>query len=293
MTARVRLVLAVVLVAVFVGGGSSVAWALWTATGTAASSATNGTLAAAISGTEALTTTSTPASPSITRPVTLTNAGNIPGTTATTAVVAEGSTALAQATDVVAWPVPTTDDCTDATAVGTRAVSGTWASLPSLTSSLAPRAAAVWCIRSTLAAGAPASATTNMHIVLTTTNAGWVSSAVWGGFSLNSGNTVAALGCTDQAGNFIELTWDQGDRPKPTAYGAFVDGVQVGDQQLGWFGKITLAPDQVRPAAPDAGTVTVTVRVLDDSGKPTDEVVADGPITLFTQNDGPAIRCGA
>ena len=43
---------------------------------------------------------------------------------------------------------------------------------------------------------------------------------------------------------------------------------------------MTLAQDQVDRPPPDAGTVTVTVRVLDHSGKPT-TTVADGPITLF------------
>ena len=295
MTARLRLLLAVALVAVFVGGGSSAAWALWTATGTAASSTTNGKLAAAISGTTAMTTTFRAATPSSTRPVTLTNAGNIPGTTVTTTVVADGSTALAQAVDVVAWPVPTTDACTDAAAVGAGAVSGTWASLPSLASALGPRSAAVWCIRSTVTAGAPPSATTNMHIVLTTTNASWVSSTVWGGFYLNSGGDLPTLTCTDptQGSNYVELTWAQGGRPVDTVYAAFVGDEQVGDPEPGDYPHITLAPEQVTPSARGAATVTVVVRVLDAAGQPTTDVAGSGPVTLFTQDAGPKIRCGA
>jgi hypothetical protein len=294
-TARLRILLAVALVAVLVGGGSSVAWALWTTTGTAASSVTNGKLAAAISGTTAITTTFTVGAPSITRPVTLTNAGNIPGTTTTSAVVADGSTALAQAVDVVAWPVPTTDDCTDGAGADGGAVRGTWASLPSLTSSLAPRAAVVWCIRSTLAAGAPASATTNMHLVLTTTNASWVSSTVWGGFYLNSGDDLSTPTCTDpsQASNYVQLTWDPGTRSSDTVYAAFVGDQQVGDRQPGQYPHITLAPEQVTPSAQGAATVQVAVRALDAGGQPTDDVVGRTPVTLFTQDTGPKIRCGA
>lgn len=295
MSAGVRSLLAVLLVAVFVGGGSSVAWALWTTTGTAASSATNGKLAAAISGTTAITTTFTAGAPTVTRPVTLTNAGNIPGTTATTAVVAGGSTALARAVDVAAWPVPTTADCTESAAVGPGGVSGTWAALPSLTSALAPRTAAVWCIRSTLAAGAPTSATANMHLALTTTNASWVSSTVWGGFYLNSGQDLPSLTCTDptQGSNYVELTWDQGDRAVGTVYAAFVGDEQVGDHQTGDYPHITLAPEQVTPSARGAATVTVVVRALDAAGQPTADVVGSGPVTLFTLDTGPKIRCGA
>ncbi|WIB35487.1 hypothetical protein [Curtobacterium sp. MCJR17_043] len=155
MNGRLRVLLAVVLVAAFVGGGSSVAWALWTATGTTASSVTNGKVVAGITGTEAITTTFTSADPTATRPVTLRNTGNIAGTTATRVLVAAGSVALAQAVDVVAWPVPSADGCTATGDVGSGAVRGTWAALPSLVSHLGPRADAVWCIRSTVRADAP------------------------------------------------------------------------------------------------------------------------------------------
>jgi hypothetical protein len=186
-TARLRLLLAVVLVALFVGGGSTAAWALWTATGTASSSVTIGKLAAAISGTDQMTTTFSSSVQSVTYPLTLTNSSNIVGTTATTVDVAgNSSVALAQAVQVTAWPVSGTAACTTSTAVGAGSVSGTWASLPSLTATLAPGAATVWCVRSSITASAPPSATANVHIVLTTTNGSWTSDVAWGGFYLNS-----------------------------------------------------------------------------------------------------------
>ena len=187
MTARLRLLLAALLVTLFVVGGSTAAWALWTTSGSATSSITIGKLAAAISGAEQMTTTFSATNQTVTSPLTLTNSSNITGTTATTVqVTSDSSSALAQAVHVTAWPVSGTAACTTTTAVGTGSVSGTWASLPSLSTTLAPGAATVWCVRSTITASAPPSATANVHIVLTTTNGSWTSDVVWGGFYLNS-----------------------------------------------------------------------------------------------------------
>jgi hypothetical protein len=291
-TARLRVLLAVVLVAVFVGGGSSVAWALWTATGTTTSSVTNGTVAAGITGTEAITTTFTSANPAVTRPVTLRNTGNIAGATATRVVVAGGSAALAQAVDVVAWPVPTTDACTATAVVGSDAVRGTWAALPSLVSHLGPHTDAVWCIRSTVRADAPLQATTDVHLELTTSNGSWVSGTVSGGLYLNTGSDLPAFTCTDHDGNYVDVAWARGVRPDATYYAAYMGEKRVGASDQGYHGSIQIAPVDVPPGTP-AGTVTVDVRVLDDAGQPTDDVAASGPVTLFTQQDGPAIRCGA
>lgn len=291
MSRLLRVALVAALATALVTGGSSVAWALWTATGTAASSATIGKLAVAISGTEAITTTFSTSAPRVTRPVTITNAGNVAGTTATRVAVATGSAALAQAVDVQAWRVSSADACTDAADVGSGPVSGTWADLPSLQARLAPGAAAVWCVRSAVRADAPPSATVDVHLVATTATGSWVSEPVWGGFYLNTDAGAPALTCTDHDGNWVELTWDQGGRDQSTAYAAFVGTTQVGDRQLGFFGRITLAPNQVTTTT--AGTVSVDVAVVDDAGQRTGDVVGRGPVTLFTQNDGPAIRCGA
>ncbi|PYY36226.1 hypothetical protein DEJ16_10025 [Curtobacterium sp. MCJR17_055] len=292
MNGRLRVLLAVVLVAAFVGGGSSVAWALWTATGTTASSVTNGKVVAGITGTEAITTTFTSADPTATRPVTLRNTGNIAGTTATRVLVAAGSVALAQAVDVVAWPVPSADGCTATGDVGSGAVRGTWAALPSLVSHLGPRADAVWCIRSTVRADAPPQATTDVHLELTTANGSWVSATVSGGLYLNTGNGLPAFTCTDHDGNYVDVAWARGTRPDATYYAAYVGEKRVGASDQGYHGTLQIAPVDLPPGTP-AGPVTVDVRVLDDAGQPTDDIAGSGPVTLFTQQDGPAIRCGA
>jgi hypothetical protein len=293
---RVRVLLAALLSVVLVIGGSSAAWALWTATAPATSSTTIGKVAAGIDGAEDLTTTFSSTVTSMTKPLTLMNSGNIAGTTSTSVMVtADSSSALAQTVDVVAWPVASTAACTDDTAVGSGSVTGTWASLPSMTSTLAARTDAIWCTRSTPRTSAPASATANVIITLTTSWGSWVSAPVRGGFYLNtSAATTAtpATTCKDHDGNFIELTWPASSRPVDTWYAAFVGDTMVGQRAQDYSGVIQLAPTDF-PANTPPGTSTVVVKVVDSTGAPTSTVAGSGPVTLFTQNDGAAIRCGA
>lgn len=294
MSARVRTVVAVLLCTVFLVGGSSAAWALWTTTATATSSTTIGKLSAAIAGTDQMTVTFSDSVTAMTKPVTLTNSSNIAGTTSTTvSSPSNSSTALAQAVDVVAWPVASTSACTDGAAVGSGSVSGTWASLPSMTSSLAAGAKAVWCTRSTPQAGAPASSTSNVVISLTTAFGSWRSAAVQGGFYLNTAAASPALTCNDHSGNYVDVTWPSSSRPADTWYAAYINDTMVGSKAQDYSGFITIAPSDVPSSVATSGTQTVVVKVVDSDGNPTSTVAGKGPVTLFTQNDGPAIRCGA
>lgn len=291
MTARLRVLLAVVLVAVFVGAGSSAAWAVWTASGTTTAGVTVGRLTATLAGTDALSTAFTPTVTSSTKPLTFTNTGTVAGTVGTAVAVAPGSSStLAAAVGVQAWPVASTRACTTSTAVGSGAVSGTWAALPSLSSRLAPGGSAVWCVRSTPSTSAPAASRSDVTLDLTLTAGTWTT-GVRGAFSLTT--PAPALVCTDHGGNYVEVAWDAAGRPMDTWYGAFVKGVQVGDRQQMYFGRITLAPSQIPASVATSGTITVDVLVLDSAGRPTTTVAGSGPLTLFTQNNGAAVRCGA
>lgn len=294
MSRRLRALLATLLAAVLVAGGSSVAWSLWSDTEPRDASVTIGKVAVDISGVEAMTTTFSSAETSMTMPVTLANTDSIPGTATTSvSVVAGTSTELAQAVDVVAWPVGATSDCTDTAMVGSGSVSGTWATLPSLTSQLPAHTSVVWCVRSTPSATAPAPATADVHIGVTLTAGTWTA-ADMGGFYLNtSAATDPALTCTDHSGNYVDIRWPAGSRPQDTWYGAFIGDTQVGSHAQDYSGFITLAPTDIPSTIATSGTQTVVVKVLDDAGQPTSTVAASGPVTLFTQNDGPAIRCGA
>jgi hypothetical protein len=293
---RVRVLLAAMLSLALVVGGSSAAWALWTASAKATSSTTIGKLAAGIKGAEDLTTTFSSTVTSLTKPLTLMNSGNLGGTTTTSVTVtSDSSTALAQAIDVVAWPVPTTADCTDGSTVGSGSITGTWASLPSMTTTLAGHTEVVWCTRSTPRASAPASTTANVHVTLTTSSGPWVSAPFQGGFYLRTSAATAAapaLTCTDHDGNYIDLRWPASSRPTDTWYAAYVGDTMVGQQSQDYSGSIQLAPTDF-PASVPPGTSTVVVKVVDSAGAPTSTVAGSGPVTLFTQSDGAAIRCGA
>ena len=296
MSRRVRVLLAALLSLALVVGGSSAAWALWTASANATSSTTIGKVTAGIKGAEDMTTTFSSTVTSLTKPLTLMNSGNLGGTTATSVMVtSDSSVALAQSVDVVAWPVPSTAACTDGVAVGSGSVTGTWASLPSMTSALAAHTEAVWCTRSTPRASAPTPATARVVITLTTSWGSWVSPQVQGGFYLNtSAATTAnpALTCTGHDGNYVDLTWPASSRPTETWYAAYVGDTMVGQTSQDYSGAIQLAPTDF-PSSIPAGTSTVVVKVVDSTGAPTSTVAGSGPVTLFTQRDGAAVRCGA
>lgn len=298
MNRRLRLLVAVLLTAVFVGGTSSAAWALWSASGTTAASTTVGTVAASISGTSALSTTFSSSVTSMTKPITLTDSGTLAGTATTTVSVVSGSsTALAKAVTVVAWPVTSTAGCTTSTAVGTGSVTGTWASLPSMSAKLTAGGSAVWCARSTLQSSAPAGSTAKVNVNLTVTSGTWTSGVAAGGFTLTTPqatvDTTPSLVCTDHGGWYVEIRWDAANRPVDTWYGAFVGSTQVGQKAQDYSAFITIAPPDVPASAGTAGTLNVTVKVLDSAGNPTSTVAGTGKVTLFTQDNGAAIRCGA
>jgi hypothetical protein len=290
---RIKLVTIIALVAVFLGAGSTAAWALYSATSTTASAVTIGKISATISGTSAITSTFSSTLTTITTPVTFANTGSVAGVTSTTVSVVSGSsTALAQAITVVAWPIATSAACTTSATVGTKSVTGTWASLPSMASSLAAGASAIWCIRSTPTSSAPASTTTNVNINLTMTTGSWTTGVIQGGFYLNTSATTPAFTCQDNSGNYVNLSWTVSNLPLATYYGAFINGTMVGDKEQGYSGVIPLSSSVISKATAPDGSTTVNIMVLDSSYKPTTTVAATGKVTLFVQNSTRAIKCG-
>ncbi|PZF58165.1 hypothetical protein DEJ23_04500 [Curtobacterium sp. MCSS17_008] len=295
MTAPVRVIAVLLATLVTIAVGSTTAWALWTTTGAATSSAVIGKTAAALGGTNALTTTFSAEMPSTTIPVTLRNAGTLAGTTSTAVSVVNGSSsALAQAVAVDAWPVADPVSCSTDAAVGAGAVDGTWASLPSMTSRLAAGASAVWCVRSTVTDAAPAVATAHVRLQLTVAVGSWTSTTATSSFSLNTGTADPTLTCTTEGtdDNYVLLSWDDPYRDGDTLYRAYIGDVGVGESQTGSWHQIDLAPEQL-PTSTD-GPLTVTVRALDAGGEPTATVAGTGTITRYTKSTGsPALRCGA
>jgi hypothetical protein len=141
-------------VVVMLAAGAGAASAYWSTAVTATSTATSAQLAITTAnftsnaytfGNESLTTTGS---------VTVTNTTSTTSTKVPSLTLAlsrlSGSSTLAANVDVTMW-YQASGTCTGSTAVGAGAVSGTWASFPGLTATLAKAASATYCIRSTIA----------------------------------------------------------------------------------------------------------------------------------------------
>jgi hypothetical protein len=166
-----------------------------------------------------------------------------------------------------------------------------------MSAKLAAGASAVWCTRSTLQSSAPAGSTAKVNVNLTVTSGTWTSGVVSGAFTLTTPaatvDTTPSLVCTDHGGWYVEIRWDAANRPMDTWYGAFVGSTPVGQKAQDYSAFITIAPTDVPASAGTSGTLPVTVKVLDSAGNPTSTVAGTGKVTLFTQDNGAAIRCGA
>lgn len=291
-----RAALVAALVAALIAGTSSTAFALWSTSRITQSSTTIGALAAALSGTDAMTMTFSSTTTSFTAPLTLTNNGNIAGTYSTTTVAGQSQT-LAQNVTVVAWQVTAAADCTGSAAVGSSSLSGTWASMPSLTGSLAARQSAVWCLRSAPTSSAPASSTTNPVISMVLASGSWRSPKVAGGFYVNTDKAAAAVAmaaCADQSGgNNVVISWDASTRSPDTFYDLEIGRTRVGDPTQGYSASTTLSASRISSTVAPDGAARVDVVVLDAAGNATTTIQASSTVTLATTPAGRTIRCGA
>lgn len=299
-----RALLTAGLVVALVAGTSTAALALWSSSGATRSSATLGKIVGGISGTGSMTTTFSPTVSSMTAPLTFSDGGSLAGTYSTTTAVTQGS-ALAAAVHVDAWPVGSTSACTGATAIGSGAVSGTWAQLPAMTGSLAPSGAAVWCTRSTptsQAAAGRATANITVSVTLMTPVGGWTSAPVSGGFYLNTSadftppaaaGATPALTCTDYDGsNHVRIAWDPSTRSSDTYYGLAVAGTRVNPPAQGYTGYIDLAGSDVPTSVAADGPARVDVDVLDANQQPTGTLAATGSVTFGLVNGSRTVTCG-
>jgi hypothetical protein len=299
-----RALLTAAVVAALVVGTSTAALALWTSSGATQSSATLGKIVGGLSGTGSMTTTFSPTNPSTTAPLTLSDVGSLAGTYSATASATQGA-ALASAVHVDAWPVASAAGCTASTAVGSGAVSGTWAQLPAMTGSLAPSGSAVWCTRSTptsQAAAGQATANITLSLTLTTPVGGWTSAPVSGGFYLNTSSdftppaaaqATPALSCTNADGNYrVTIAWDPSTRSKDTYYGLAVAGTRVNDPAQGYTGYIVLSGTDVATSVAPDGPARVDVDVLDANQQPTGEVAATGTVTFGLVDGSRTVTCG-
>ncbi|WP_308467454.1 RICIN domain-containing protein [Rathayibacter soli] len=111
--------------------------------------------------------------------ITITNNGTVTGTYASSVTISGlSSGTLAAAVNVVAWTTTNPSAANCITPTGTT-VSGTWASFPALTGSLAPGAAVSYCVKSSLGSTSGLATSTVMPTITATLTAGtnWNASA--------------------------------------------------------------------------------------------------------------------
>ena len=230
---RAAIAFGLALFLVLASAGTSLA--LFNATATGSWTVAAGRIAVTQSGFPALGHTFSRAMPTATAQVTITNVGDFgaPYTARLdTASLAAGSSALAEAIVLDAWPKTARDDCT---AAAPGAVTGTLATMPDLTGSLAAGTAATYCLLASLSpSGLTAHSNSSLSATLTVTSAlgSWAATAV-GTATLAVGDTAAptvpgtpvALATTKSS---ISLVWAaSSDDDRVSGYDVFRDGVLI------------------------------------------------------------------
>jgi hypothetical protein len=233
---RAAIAFGLALFLVLASAGTSLA--LFNATATGSWTVAAGRIAVTQSGFPALGHTFTQAVPTATAQVTITNAGDFGAPY--TARLAAGSSALAAAIVVDAWRITGQDDCT---AAAPGAATGTLATMPALTGSLAAGTAATYCVLASLSPSAlTAHSNSSLSATLTVTSAlgSWAATAV-GTATLVVGDTVAptvpgtpvALSTTKSS---ISLVWAaSSDDVGVSGYDVFRDGVLVASVSSGTY----------------------------------------------------------
>lgn len=175
---RGRLGVLVATVVVVTAASTSGALALWTSGVSATTSIAAGTLGVSQTGSNSLAVTYNYPTEAVTAPITVTNTGTVSSSpysltfAVSSATTPAGATALATTVSVSIWSVASTGACTSATTVGSGAVTGNWTNLTPLTGTLAPSAAAVYCVRSTITdTGVQNASTASVTISATATSA--------------------------------------------------------------------------------------------------------------------------
>jgi len=130
-------------------GSAGVTYALWSSQASASSSVQAGTVGVAITGGESLTLTYNSTALVKSGSLAIANTGSVAAAYSTAVTLAPGySAGLASAVQVAVWPSPGTCAAT----APSSAVTGTWASVPAISGTLAAGTSATWCVRTSVTA---------------------------------------------------------------------------------------------------------------------------------------------
>lgn len=282
------------LTVILLGSGGTAVHALWASSATTGSSVRAATVSVTSTGFDQLSGAVTSSSPSRTATVVVKNTGTVQspwtGTVSATASATADRT-LASGTKVVAWST-TASSCSATTSVGSGSVSGTWASPPTVSGTLAGGAHSTWCVRTT-ASGFPtsgsASVTGTLGVVLGSGT--WTGRASTSATQTAAGPTVSGgFRCEPTDGNwYVFVAWDTSVAPSDSNYGVMVNGTRIATSQ-GSYGKAAITRDQVPSTLAADGTVPVSVDLLDGNGAKVRQV-ANGTVVAFEQSGARGFRC--
>lgn len=291
---RLHAALLVGLTVILLGTGGTAVHALWASSASTGSTVRAATVSVTSTGFDQLSGAVSSSSPSRTATVVVKNTGSVqsPWTGSVTALAsASADRTLASGTRVVAWST-TASSCSATSSVGSGSVSGTWASPPSVSGTLAAGAHATWCVRTT-ASGFPtsgsASVTGTLGVVLGTGS--WTGRASTSATQTAAGPAVTGgFACTPQDGNwFVVVGWDTSGASLDSNYNVMVNGTRIATSN-GYYGKASISGSEVPPTLAADGTVRVTVDLLDANSKVVRQV-ASGTIVAFTQSNARSFRC--
>ncbi|WP_209560522.1 hypothetical protein [Frigoribacterium sp. PvP032] len=259
----------VALVVALVGTGTGTGWALWTASVDAASQTTFAKVDLELESSSPRAVDYTASGQSVTTAITIYNGSTVPADYRLSVVV--GTTGAVSAdlpsrVDVRAW-LATSASCTSD--VPPDALSGTWASAPVTTGTVAVSSRATWCYRSTVSSSAPDKATVNPRFEVVGGSHGWTDRASIQDFYQNTryatpAPAARALSCrtTDTGGgtSYATVSWDA---PLDSEqWGLFVAGRRVGNTVSGQAPtkEHVVTRDHVPESVVPDGRVVVEVR---------------------------------
>ncbi|MBP2457940.1 hypothetical protein ABID70_000505 [Clavibacter michiganensis] len=291
---RARVALLVGLTVLLVGAGSTAGYALWGSSTTTGTSVRAATVAVTSTGFDQLAGAVSSKSPSLTATVVVTNTGTASSPWTGTVSATTSSSAdrdLAGATRVVAWST-TSSTCSATTSVGSGSVSGTWASPPRISGTLAGGARATWCVRTTASSfpsSGSATVTGTLGVVLG--SGSWTGRATTSATQTAAGPTVTGgFACTPQDGNwYVVVGWDTSVSSLESNYNVMVNGTRIATSQ-GYYGKASISGSEVPASLAADGTIRVTVDLLDSQNQVVRQV-ASGTVVAFTQSGARGFRC--
>ncbi|WP_157489657.1 hypothetical protein [Frigoribacterium sp. Leaf44] len=292
----VRSVLAAVVVGVIVGvalASGGAASALWTASATLTEQVKAGAVGLTAGTVDGLQADYSGSTRSLTAPWTFTNSGTVAATYSTRGSLSSGSSAdLAASIAVVGWPVSAASACTSTAAVGSGSVSGTWSAVPNLSGTLASKASATWCLRTSIATSSP---TGRVNPVLTVSLAAGSWTATPQDRRIVQNNTIAPAQtavCRTDGEAYAWLDFDPSTRATATRYATYVGGTRISnDERTGDYPHFAFTRDNLPKDPFGDGPIHVDIRVMVD-GQPTD-LMAVGTVTVVYDQYGTRnIQCG-